>query len=118
MKNSRRLTLDTPLGAASRWWAAVQQRAIAGQRAVTGRRAVLLILGLVLVLTLFLRLNPTLASDPPFFSVSGVDWDSGTHMNPDERHMTNVGATILRENGGFPLNPIQYFDTDQSPLNP
>jgi hypothetical protein len=99
VKNAKRVTLNTPFGV-SQWWADLQQREVAGQRVT-----VLLVLGLIIVLALFLRLT-------------GVNWDSFQHMNPDERHSTNVGATILRDNGGFLTSPIEYFDTAGSPLNP
>ncbi|HLE80728.1 MAG TPA: glycosyltransferase family 39 protein, partial [Dehalococcoidia bacterium] len=98
MKNSRRSTLSTPV-ALSNWWAAFQQREIAGQRV-----AVPILLGIVVALALVLRLT-------------GVNWDSdgrvSGHQNPDERHMANVATTIR-----FPSSPAQYFDTDESPLNP
>ncbi|HUS82442.1 MAG TPA: DUF2298 domain-containing protein [Dehalococcoidia bacterium] len=43
----------------------------------------------------------------------GVSWDQGTHLHPDERFITMV-ATDMR----VPSSLGQYFDTDQSPLNP
>ncbi len=63
-----------------------------------------MVLGLVVALALVLRLT-------------GVNWDSGgvrsQHQNPDERHMANVAATIR-----WPGNPVDYFDTAESSLNP
>lgn len=43
----------------------------------------------------------------------GIDWDSGTHLHPDERFLTMV-ATNIR----WPQSPQEYFDTHASPLNP
>jgi len=99
VKNPKRITLSAPIGVAE-WWAAFKQREVAGQRVI-----VLVALGLILALALYLRL-------------SGVNWDSDQHMNPDERHSTNVGAIILSNAGGFPTDPIKYFDTADSQLNP
>jgi len=42
----------------------------------------------------------------------GLDWDSGHHLHPDERFITQVASAIR-----FP-SPDQYFDTSRSPLNP
>ena len=42
-----------------------------------------------------------------------VNWDEGTHIHPDERHLT-----IVTSNLKLPSDPIEYFDTDTSPLNP
>ena len=84
----------------SQWWAAFNQMEVMGQRL-----AVVVALGLIVVFALSLRLT-------------GINWDEFQHMNPDERHSTNVGATILGKAGGFPTDPIQYFDTADSPLNP
>src|SRR6266545_4389728 len=42
-----------------------------------------------------------------------VNWDSGTHLHPDERHMTGVATSIE-----LPSDPIGYFDTGHSKLNP
>jgi YYY domain-containing protein len=48
-----------------------------------------------------------------YFRFSGVNWDEGTHMHPDERFMTMVGSA---------LSPVKslgdYFDTEKSTLNP
>lgn len=44
---------------------------------------------------------------------SGLDWDQGTHLHPDERFLT-MTATAMR-----PLNSIsEYFDTQRSGWNP
>ena len=45
--------------------------------------------------------------------LSGLDWDSGHHLHPDERFLTMV-ATDVR----MPAGPREYFDTARSPLNP
>ena len=45
--------------------------------------------------------------------LSGVNWDQGTHLHPDERFLTMV-ATDIR----WPLSIGEYFDTARSPLNP
>lgn len=48
-----------------------------------------------------------------YFRFSGVNWDEGTHMHPDERFMTMVGSSIS------PVKDIgAYFNTTQSSLNP
>ena len=44
---------------------------------------------------------------------AGQDWDSQTHMHPDERFLTMVETGIQ-----LPENLTQYFDTQSSPLNP
>jgi len=43
----------------------------------------------------------------------GLNWDSGTHLHPDERFLTMVAADIK-----LPSSISQYFDTSSSPLNP
>src|SRR4051794_29854595 len=43
----------------------------------------------------------------------GLDWDDGYHLHPDERFLAIVGDKIR-----FPSNPLTYFDTRTSPLNP
>src|SRR5215203_2259145 len=45
--------------------------------------------------------------------LSGVNWDQGTHLHPDELFLTMV-ATDIR----WPLSIGEYFDTNRSPLNP
>lgn len=59
-----------------------------------------LILLLVLVAAGWLRLT-------------GVNWDQGKHLHPDERFLTMVAADIHR-----PHSLAAYFDTTRSPLNP
>jgi len=44
---------------------------------------------------------------------SGLDWDEGTHLHPDERFLTMV-ETGLR----LPESIGEYLDTSRSPLNP
>jgi len=43
----------------------------------------------------------------------GLNWDQGQHLHPDERFLTMVVATIQS-----PSSLSQYFDTQNSPLNP
>lgn len=43
----------------------------------------------------------------------GLNWDSGSHLHPDERFLTMVASTIT-----LPANISEYFDTDASPANP
>src|SRR3954469_20397660 len=45
--------------------------------------------------------------------VYGLDWDDGHHLHPDERFLAIVGSAIR-----FPSDPLTYFDTRRSPLNP
>jgi YYY domain-containing protein len=45
--------------------------------------------------------------------LTGVDWDHGAHLHPDERFLTMVAADIHR-----PDSIGEYFDTARSPLNP
>lgn len=47
------------------------------------------------------------------FRLTGVDWDEGQHLHPDERFLTMV-LTAIR----LPDSIGDYFDTDKSPLNP
>ncbi len=42
-----------------------------------------------------------------------VNWDDGTHIHPDERHLTQVTTDV-----SLPSGIAQYFNTDKSPLNP
>ena len=42
-----------------------------------------------------------------------ASWDEGTHLHPDERHLTLVAADIE-----LPSDPIEYFDSADSTLNP
>jgi len=48
-----------------------------------------------------------------WFRFTGLDWDSSTHLHPDERHITITTAQIQ-----WPDSLSQYFDTETSPLNP
>jgi Dolichyl-phosphate-mannose-protein mannosyltransferase len=45
--------------------------------------------------------------------LSNANWDSGLHLHPDERHLTEVGSTIR-----WPSSPWQYLDVHHSPLSP
>jgi hypothetical protein len=45
--------------------------------------------------------------------LTGVNWDHGTHLHPDERFLTMVAADIR-----MPPPGTGYFDTARSPLNP
>jgi YYY domain-containing protein len=45
--------------------------------------------------------------------VYGLNWDAGQHLHPDERFLAIVGSKIR-----FPSDPLSYFDTRRSPLNP
>jgi len=47
------------------------------------------------------------------FRFTGVNWDSDQHQHPDDRFMTMV-AEQIRPVGGLG----EYFNTDQSSLNP
>ncbi len=48
-----------------------------------------------------------------FFRFTGVDWDEGYHLHPDERFLTMVETSIQ------PVDSLkQYFDTAASTLNP
>ncbi len=44
---------------------------------------------------------------------SGLNWDAGQHLHPDERFLTIVADKIR-----FPDRALDYFNTDRSPLNP
>lgn len=48
-----------------------------------------------------------------WFRYAGLDWDSSTHLHPDERHITITTAQVQ-----WPDSLAQYFDTETSPLNP
>ncbi|MDO8689359.1 MAG: hypothetical protein Q7R39_05005, partial [Dehalococcoidia bacterium] len=48
-----------------------------------------------------------------WFRLTGVDWDSGQHLHPDERFITMV-ATDTK----LPSSLEEYFDSSSSPLNP
>ncbi len=47
------------------------------------------------------------------FRFIGINWDANAHLHPDERFLTMIATDI-----SWPKNPIQYFDTSSSPLNP
>lgn len=47
------------------------------------------------------------------FRFTGLNWDSGTHLHPDERFLTMVAADLA-----WPTDLAHYFDTSLSPLNP
>ena len=47
------------------------------------------------------------------FRLTGVNWDSGTHIHPDERFISMVEGAI-----SWPHSLAEYFDTARSPLNP
>ncbi|HLF70754.1 MAG TPA: glycosyltransferase family 39 protein, partial [Dehalococcoidia bacterium] len=42
-----------------------------------------------------------------------VDWDEGSHLHPDERHLSIVAAGVK-----LPSSLLEYFDSNSSPLNP
>src|SRR3712207_4326613 len=43
----------------------------------------------------------------------GLNWDGGHHLPPDELFLAMVGGAVR-----FPANPLDYFDTRRSTLNP
>src|SRR5688500_17843735 len=43
----------------------------------------------------------------------GIEWDDNHHLHPDERFLAIVSDKIR-----FPTNPLEYFDTRRSTLNP
>lgn len=45
--------------------------------------------------------------------IFGLNWDKNNHLHPDERFLTMVSADIK-----LPQNIFQYFNTQNSPLNP
>ena len=45
--------------------------------------------------------------------LSGSNWDSGQHLHPDERYLTQVASSIR-----WPDSPWQYLDVHHSPLSP
>lgn len=48
-----------------------------------------------------------------YLRFSGLDWDEGTHLHPDERFLTLVETSIA------PVSNLgEYFDTERSTLNP
>ena len=59
------------------------------------------------------------------FRFTGVNWDEGTHLHPDERFLTMVVSTITFPGGDAVRQPPPgcdkwggYFDTACSPLDP
>ena len=65
-----------------------------------GEAIAIILLVLILLLAAYLRFT-------------GLDWDQGTHIHPDERFLTMVGTRL--EPASDPLN---YLKTSESPLNP
>jgi hypothetical protein len=47
------------------------------------------------------------------FRFTGLNWDTNTHLHPDERFLTMVAGQIA-----WPQSIQAYFDTQRSPLNP
>jgi hypothetical protein len=45
--------------------------------------------------------------------LSGVDWDQGGHLHPDERYLSTVASGI-----SWPSSPLEYLDVRTSPLSP
>ena len=48
-----------------------------------------------------------------YFRFTGLNWDDGHHLHPDERFLTMVENALE-----LPGSVGAYFDTAQSPLNP
>ncbi len=48
-----------------------------------------------------------------FFRFSGINFDAGQHLHPDERFLTMVACSLE-----WPDSPARYFATADSPLNP
>ncbi len=44
---------------------------------------------------------------------NNLNWDAGSHIHPDERFLTMVATGIA-----LPRDPLEYFHTPSSPLNP
>jgi 4-amino-4-deoxy-L-arabinose transferase-like glycosyltransferase len=65
-------------------------------------RSVLPLVGLVVILLLAAGLR-----------LSGLAWDEGAHLHPDERFLTMVETGLQ-----LPSSVAEYFDTARSPLNP
>jgi len=92
-----------PLGLPS-WTAGLVSAVRRGLGPVQGRLSPRVLTGLALVGILAAALSLRLVN---------VNWDDGTHLHPDERHITSVSASL-----SVPSSLGQYFDTDSSPLNP
>ncbi|MEA1976841.1 MAG: DUF2298 domain-containing protein [Chloroflexota bacterium] len=63
-----------------------------------------LVVGILLVAVLALA---------AYLRFTGLNWDSGTHLHPDERFLTMVETSIQP-----PQSIGEYFNTETSPLNP
>ena len=87
---SRRSGVSDPAGRA-------ETRADAFRRPVVWTA---IVLGAILVLGASIRLT-------------GVDWDRGSHLHPDERYLS-----IVADNIDWPSSFGGYFDVEQSPLSP
>ena len=48
-----------------------------------------------------------------YFRFTGLNWDHGTHLHPDERFLTGVTAQVQTV-----ADPLVYLRTSESPLNP
>jgi YYY domain-containing protein len=48
-----------------------------------------------------------------YLRFTGINWDEGTHLHPDERFLNLVESAIK-----LPGSLSEYFNTDTSPLNP
>ncbi len=68
--------------------------------AISVETMVWLVAGLIVILALAAR-------------TYNVNWDDGTHIHPDERHLTQVTNDV-----SLPSGIASYFDTGKSPLNP
>ncbi len=48
-----------------------------------------------------------------YFRFTGLNWDQGTHLHPDERFLTGVTSQLQ-----IVTNPLTYLRTSESTLNP
>jgi hypothetical protein len=48
-----------------------------------------------------------------YFRFVGINWDSGSHLHPDERFLTIVASQLSGVD-----NPLDYLRTSRSTLNP
>jgi YYY domain-containing protein len=92
-----------PLGLPT-WTAGLVSAARRSPSLVRGRLSPRVLTGLALVGILAAAFSLRLVN---------VNWDNGTHLHPDERHITSVSVSLR-----VPSSLGQYFDTDSSPLNP